>query len=269
MFAKQRRVINILQYIQLFIIMKAIILAGGYATRLYPITLNLPKSLINIAWKPIINFLMEKIMREKNISEIFVVTNGKFYNDFVEWKKIYWFDTVKVINNGTKSNEERLWPIGDLDFLLKNNTTTEDLLILWGDNLFDDDIDSIIQSFHTYGNTIALYDVQDLELAKNFWIVELDKDKSLTSFIEKPNNPSSTLISTMIYVIKNENIQYISQLLEEWKKNNRGEIKAWELIAYILKYEKIRWHVLQNKWFDIGTMEQLKEAEKWIYLKNT
>lgn len=244
--------------------MQAIILAGGYGTRLYPLTLNAPKPMIPIAGRPMIEYLIEKIIDRKDVSEIFIVSNEKFSHVFEEWLTKNPQPKITIVNDGTLSNETRLWPIGDLDFLMQKYDIIEDVLILWWDNLFEDDLSSVIETFKQKGNIVVLYDVGELELAKQLWNVTLDHDGVITSFVEKPENPSSTLCATMIYAIKYEHLKYIPLLLEEGKRKNAGEIKAGELIAYIMRYEKFWGKTLTGKWFDIGTLEQLKHAEEWV-----
>lgn len=249
--------------------MQAIILAGGYWTRLYPLTINAPKPMIRVNGKPMIEYLVEKLNNIPEISQIFVVSNAKFSQVFTEWVEKKNYTNITVVNDWTESNETRLGPIGDLNFLMREHSIDEDVLILWWDNLFEDDLSGIIDIFHKNGvDVIGLYDVGSLDLARELWNVTLDENNTVTSFVEKPENPSSSLCATMIYALKKEHLKYIPILLDEGKKKNAGEIKAGELIAYVMKSVQVYGQILQWKWFDIGTLEQLKKAEDWIHLKN-
>lgn len=247
--------------------MQAIILAGGYGTRLYPLTLNAPKPMIPVSGRPMIEYLIDKINNRHDIHEIFIVSNEKFSHIFEEWLAQKPNPKITIINDGTTSNETRLWPIGDLRFLMQKHTLSEDIIILGGDNLFEDDLSDFIDNFNKNGDTVLLYDVGDKELAKQLGNVTLGTDNAILSFIEKPENPTSTLSATMVYALKKEHLKYVPLLLEEWKEKNAWEIKAGELIAYIMRFEKVWWHTLTGKWFDIGTLEQLQKAEDWIRLK--
>lgn len=249
--------------------MKAIILAGGYGTRLYPLTLNAPKPMVPVAGRPMIEYLVEKIANRSDISEIFIVSNEKFAHIFETWLQKNPNPKITIINDGTTSNETRLGPIGDLYFLMERYTLDEDLLILGWDNLFEDDLSSVMETLKEKGDVVGLYDVGDLELAKGLGNVTLGDDEKVTSFVEKPEHPSSSLCATMIYALKKEHLKYIPLLLQEWKEKNAGEIKAGEMIAYIMKHEPVYGQVLRWKWFDIGTLEQLQKAEEWINLKNS
>lgn len=128
--------------------MQAIILAGGYGTRLYPLTINAPKPMIQVGGKPMIEYLIEKLENLGNISEIFIITNAKFSHVFEEWlknktKKIH----MTIINDGTTSNEDRLGALGDIQYVLDTHKITEDVIILAGDNFFEDDLIDMVENF--------------------------------------------------------------------------------------------------------------------------
>ncbi len=137
---KNRRVARILRicHILLTTTMQAIILAGGYGTRLHPLTINAPKPMIPVVGKPMIEYLIEKIDSVKDVSEIFIVSNEKFSHVFEEWLEKKPHPKITIINDGTISNETRLGPVGDLVFLMDKCNIHEDVLILGGDNLFED-----------------------------------------------------------------------------------------------------------------------------------
>ncbi len=105
--------------------MKSIILAAGYGTRLYPLTLNQPKPLLEVAEKPMVEHILSKIEGVDDVDEIFIVTNNKFYNHFVEWLKSYSSNKkIKIVNDMTKSNEDRLGSIGDVSFVIEKEWET-------------------------------------------------------------------------------------------------------------------------------------------------
>jgi glucose-1-phosphate thymidylyltransferase len=243
--------------------MQAIILAGGYGTRLYPLTLNAPKPMVAIGGKPIIEFLIEKLQKLPEISEIIIVANAKFIHVFEEWLTQKNYTNIVLLNDGTTSNEDRLWPVGDILFAVKNHQINEDVIILWGDNLIEDDFSELMESFKKRGNTLGLYDVGLLEYVKQLSTVTLSPDGQITQFIEKPENPESTLIGTLIYVLKQASLQYLTDVIELGKAD-----KAGEFISYVSQKEPVYWYELHGKWFDIGTLEQLQKAEEWIDLKN-
>lgn len=195
--------------------MQAIILAGGYGTRLYPLTIDAPKPMIHVGGKPMIEYLIEKLENLGNFTEIFIVTNAKFSHVFEEWLKNKAKNIpITIINDGTTNNEDRLGALGDIQYVLDNHKITDDVIILAGDNFFEDDLTSIVANFKTKGDTVGLVDVGDRELVKQYGNVGIDEEGKITSFIEKPENPIGTLCSTAIYIYKNTTLSHVKELVE-------------------------------------------------------
>ncbi|MFH1325228.1 MAG: nucleotidyltransferase family protein [archaeon] len=244
--------------------MKAVILCAGYATRLYPLTLDKPKCLLPVSGKPVLNYAIEKIGKVKEIDEILIVTNDKFYMDFVWWfnqNKENFKKPVKIVNDGTTTNETRLGGLGDLWFAIEKEKINDDFLVILGDNLFGSDLDKIVDFFRDKKNmVVGVYDLKSLEKARKFGVLEVENNE-IISMEEKPENPKSTLISTGIYVFKKENIKDI----EEYMKTDNSKDGPGYLIMYFLsKGKKLYSFKLDGKWYDIGSKETYDEAnENW------
>ena len=122
--------------------MKALILAAGYATRLYPLTKDRPKPLLPIAGKPIADYVLDSISKSKEIDQVFIVTNAKFTDSFEEWAnehnrlKTYNTFDITVVNDNTTSNETRLGAIADIQFVIDKHRVDDDMLITAGDNIY-------------------------------------------------------------------------------------------------------------------------------------
>ena len=146
---------------------KAIILAAGYATRLYPLTKNTPKPLLEVKGKPILEHILGKVENLDIIDEIFVVTNNKFFLNFLSWKESYEGPIkITIVNDMTKSNEDRLGSLGDIKYVIENLGIKDDILVVAGDNLFGFSLIPMVELFKTKEKTIvALYDVKDINLA--------------------------------------------------------------------------------------------------------
>lgn len=240
--------------------MKVIILAAGYATRLYPLTKNKPKPLLDIGGRPIIEYLIRKVEEVKEIDEIFIVTNAKFYNNFKEWLNEFKSSKkIKIINDKTTSNEDRLGSLGDVDFVLSQENIKEDLMIIAGDNLFEFSLKDFAESNKKHKKSaVVLYDVQDRELAKQYGIVGVNKEGRMIEFEEKPAEPKSTLASTGVYIYPS----YVLPMLQEFVKKYHNSDKAGNFLEWLHKQEDVYCYITKKKWLDIGTLDQLEKARE-------
>lgn len=246
--------------------MKALILAAGYATRLYPLTLNTPKHLLPIAGKPMLNYIIDKLKDIGSIKEIVVVTNDKFYPNFVEWAaKNSSSKPIKVLNDHTKSNEDRLGAIGDIHYAIQQEKLREDLLVIGGDNLFDFEINDLIDFFNSKKRSVvALYDMKKKEaLAGKFGVVLIGRNSKIVDFEEKPKNPKSTLASTFCYIFSRDDIEELERCIRENKKPDN----AGDFIKYLAAKKDVYGFVFKGIWFDIGSFEHYDQANK-LYSKH-
>lgn len=238
--------------------MKALILAAGYATRLYPLTKDLPKPLLKIAGKPIIKHILEKISPLKNIEEIFIVTNSRFFSQFHEWGKIFHFhQKIKIIDDGTKTNEDRLGAVGDIDFVIRKENIDDDLLVIAGDNLFGFSLEDFLKKFNDKKNTIvAFHDLKDKEKVKKRFGVGIISNDRLIDFEEKPEDPKSSMAATACYIFKKADLSKIRKSISSGKADNIGNV-----VMYLMKESTVVPFVFDEPWFDVGTFESMKEAE--------
>lgn len=232
--------------------MKTIILAAGYATRLYPLTKNTPKPLLPVAGKPILEHIL---MRTKELAtdDVFIVTNAKFYQVFIAWRNQYTSSQKKhihIVNDGTTSNEDRLGAIGDIHFVVQNKKIDDDLLVIAGDNLFEF---SLLNLYHFFkqkkSSVVALYDVRQKEKAsKKFGVVALDAHKKIIGFEEKPAHPKTSLVSTACYIFKRNDVAFLEQCITEHNQpDNLGEFIQW-----LSKKTAVYGYIFSEQWFDIG-----------------
>ena len=237
--------------------MKAIILAAGYATRLYPLTLNTPKPLLPVGKKLMIEHILAKINELPEVDEVFVVTNEKFYEKFKQWASQCNNRKITVLNDGTISNEDRLGAVGDIAFAIKTANINEELLVIAGDNLFDFSLTTMYSFYSQKGNSvIALFNIKEkLVAAKKFGIVELDSHQRIIGFEEKPEMPKTSLVSTACYIFTTEDVQLLLQCMQELKPDNLGDFIKW-LSA---KKHVYGW-TFSEAWFDIGSHEQYEEV---------
>src|SRR3989338_5846128 len=240
--------------------MKAIILAAGYATRLYPLTKDKAKPLLSVAGKPIIEHIISKVEQVDEVSEIFIVTNDKFAEQFEKWALGFRCSKkIKIVNDMTKTNEDRLGSLGDVDFVLEHEKVKESILVIAGDNLFHFSLREFVQSHKKHNKSaVALYDVNDMELAKQYGIVGVNKENKMIEFAEKPAQPKSTLASTGVYIYP----PHVLPMLDDFVKKFKNSDKAGNFLEWLHKEEHVYCYITKDKWFDIGTHEQLAKAQE-------
>ena len=241
--------------------MDAIILAAGYATRLYTLTLSKPKPLLEVAGKPVIEHIIKKLEELDTINKIYIVTNSKFSKTFLEW--LHKFDTkksIEIINDGTKNDKDKLGALGDMNYVINTKNIENDIIIIAGDNLFDLSLHEVVSIFEKKKhNVIVLHDVKDVELAKNYGVVGVNNN-IIVNFEEKPVSPKSTLISTGIYIFPKKTLSLINKYIEQG--NNPD--KSGSFIEWLHKRDVVYAYVTDKKWYDIGSLEQLEKANKYF-----
>ncbi|MFH1682165.1 MAG: nucleotidyltransferase family protein [Candidatus Woesearchaeota archaeon] len=241
---------------------KAIILSGGYATRLYPLTENQPKSLLNIGDKPMIEHIADQISKIKEVDKVYVVTNHRFYDSFRAWAMDYKTEKkIKVINDGTLKNEDRLGAVGDLNFVLKEELIDDEVLMIAGDNLFGFKLNDMVKYFQKKkGSVLAFYDMKEKKkVAKKFGVGILDKEEKVVDFEEKPAEPRSTLAATCCYLFSKKDVGLVGEYIRMSNKwDNPGDFAKW-----LMKRSVIYGYVFKEHWFDIGSFEGLEEANKF------
>ncbi len=243
--------------------MKSLILAAGYGTRLYPLTLNIPKALLSIKGKALIDYILDKLValnREVEVEEIVVVSNNKFYKKFIDWKEKVSYP-VTIINDGTNSVEERLGAIGDIRFVLEKKGKG-DWFIIGADNFFSwDFLDFVRTSYKRCPSpSVGLYELQDKNIANNFGVVTLDKEGRINGFVEKPSLPKSNIIATCIYFFPKESLVYLDKFIQEVKNSDA----SGKYIEWLISKTDVYGYLFKGKWVDIGNKSILDKLEREI-----
>jgi glucose-1-phosphate thymidylyltransferase len=243
--------------------MNALILAAGYATRLYPLTLNKAKPLLEVAGKPMIQWVADNLAPVAELETIFIVTNAKFASDFQAWADRYQDRhpklEFKVINDGSTSDDDKLGAIGDINLVLtRENLIGNDLLVIAGDNLFSEPLNRFVDYAKQTEATVALYDVGDLEAMKKYAAVTVDAKGVITHFEEKPKEPKSTLAAIALYYYSREVLLLFTTYIAAGNNPDQpGRFLQW---LYLRK--PVKTFQITGKWLDIGSKETLEEANK-------
>ena len=236
--------------------MKALVLGAGYATRLYPLTLDRPKPLLEVGGRPMLDWVHGRL-DAMGVDETIVVTNAKFTPHFESWAAGK--EHVTVVNDGTTSNEDRLGAIGDFGFVLDELQPDDDIVVVAGDNLFADDI----SGFAVYGRevdapVIAVHDVGDMSLMREYNQVELDDVGRVVFMEEKPEEARTTLAAVALYYYPQHVLPLVKQYLAEGNNPDQpGRLPVW-------LYERTPVYAWRfpGEWYDIGSKEQLEDADR-------
>lgn len=243
--------------------MKAVILAAGYATRLYPLTLNQPKPLLAVGGRPMLERLLDRLAPIAELDGVYVVTNAKFARHFRDWAAGYRPPRPglepAIVDDGSTDDANKLGAIGDLGLVLDRERLDEDVVVAAGDNLFTEDLGD----FGRFGAAkqapvLAVYDVGDLEAIKKYSAISVDGDGRITFFEEKPALPTSTLAGIALYYYPRTALALIRLYLAEG--NNPDQ--PGRLIEWLYKRTPVYTWPVPGRWYDIGSRETLEEADR-------
>ncbi|CZR09091.1 glucose-1-phosphate thymidylyltransferase [Trichococcus flocculiformis] len=239
--------------------MKAIVLAAGYATRLYPLTKDQPKPLLEVAGKTILDYIAEKLEKVDEIDEVIIVTNNKFTSHFEEWvKSTNYTKKLTVVNDGTMTNDTRLGAIGDIQYVIDQLDVSDDLMVLAGDNLFDFELSDFANYFQEVGtDCITAYHEQNEAQLKRAGVIELDNHQNVLSFEEKPEQPRSTYCVPAFYLYKKETLPYFHKYLED---GNNPDAPG-HFVPYLIKQKEVHAYLFKGRRYDIGTVESYQAVQ--------
>jgi len=239
--------------------MHAVVLAGGYATRLWPVTKNRPKMFLPVGETTVIDRVLADLESDDRIEDVYVSTNERFADDFETHLRESDFEKPQLSIEETTAEDEKFGVIGALAQLVERESLEDtDLLVVAGDNLISFGIGEFIDAFEDHGaTTIAAYDVGSLEKATEYGVVELDGDR-VVDFQEKPDDPTSTLVSIACYAFPAEDIRFEEYLTA----GNNPDEPGW-FVQWLVDNDEVCAYPFEEAWFDIGTPESYLEAVAW------
>lgn len=242
--------------------MKAIILAAGYATRLYPLTKSTPKALLKINNITILDYILNKVEKIKDINQIIIVSNEKFHKNFIDWSKTYKGKLpVEIINDHTTSNENRLGAIKDINLAIKEKNINEDILVLASDNYFSFDLVNILKYYKEKNNDLIIGTFANKEILnqRKYAVATLDQKNEVTYMEEKPTNPKSNIIIHAIYFYKKETLPMFDTYLQEGNNpDSPGNFPAW-----LYTKKTVSCYIATGECVDIGTIEIYNKLNKF------
>ena len=240
--------------------MDAIILAGGFAKRMWPLTKNKPKQLLNLAGKPMLGYVI-KSLNNLDFDRIIVSVNSFFAPQFQEYlDSNVRAKNVELFVEDSDSEDQKLGALGALNLLFKNKNLRGPVFIAGGDNLSDFDLTKMVTVYNKFkADVIGLYDVENIELAKLYGIADLE-DNRIVDFIEKPISPPSTLAATAYWLLSESGIaNFFSYINEGGDRDAMGNFLAWNV-----KRNSVYSVSFKGNWYDIGSLDSYSEAQKWL-----
>lgn len=238
--------------------MICVILAAGYATRLYPLTKNFPKPLLKVGDKTILDWLTDDIASSGQISRFVVISNHRFAPQFEAWAETKPYE-VAVVDDGTSTNETRLGAVKDLWLAIESLGLSEDLLVIAGDNVLDFSMKKFI-SYAAGKNTscVMRYFEPSEEKLKKCGVLSVDEADRILGMVEKPENPPSHWCCPPFYFYKKEDVSRLPQAMEEGCKTDApGSFVAWLC-------EKKQMHAMEmpGSRYDIGNLESYEQVKQ-------
>ena len=242
--------------------MKIILLCAGYATRLYPLTKDQPKPLLPVGGRPILEWILDGVRELAGVEDIYVVTNHRFSGHFEEWRKSFRSPRpVHVINDQTMSNEDRKGAVGDLHYVLETKRIADaDLLVIAGDNLFDLSLPRFVEEAKGHGPhaSIAVFDVRDKQLARQYGLVRTGRNNQVIEFLEKPKDPPTTLASCGLYWLPAPT----RVLLDRYLREGHNADQPGHYMRWLAETDRLFAVRLEGRWLDIGDLASYDKANQ-------
>jgi glucose-1-phosphate thymidylyltransferase len=243
--------------------MNALILAAGYATRLYPLTQTKAKPLLEVAGKPMIDWVLDNLAPIPDLETVYVVTNHKFVRDFQAWAEAYRQKkagiTIKVIDDGSTDDSDKLGAIGDICLVVtREELTRSDLIVVAGDNLFSESLTEFAVAAKASEAMLATYDVGDLEAIKKYSSITTDSEGVITRFEEKPPEPQNTVAGIALYYFSRQMVP----LFQTYIAAGNNPDQPGRFIQWLYQRKPVKTYQIKGTWFDIGSKETLEEANQ-------
>lgn len=238
--------------------MKCLILAAGYATRLYPLTKNFPKPLLEVGGKTILDWLIDDIDSVKKVDEYVVISNHKFTEHFTKWAQIR-EEKVTVVDDNTSTNETRLGAVCDVQFALDELKIDDDILIIAGDNLLDFSLTKFILYAEGKGASCVMrYFEGDKKKLSKSGVLELDESDRVLSMQEKPAEPKSNFCCPPFYFYKKEDAKKIAEAI----KDGCATDAPGSFVSWLCTKTDVYAMNMPGKRFDIGNLESYENVKK-------
>ena len=237
--------------------MKCVILAAGYATRLYPLTKNFPKPLLKVGGKPILDWLIDDIDSSGLVDEFIVISNHRFAHIFEEWAAGK--ASVTVLDDGTSSNETRLGAVRDIQFAIDQLKLDDDLLVMAGDNLLDFSLVRFIEYAREKGTSCVMrYYEPSVERLHKTGVATIDENDLILQMEEKPAEPKSHWCCPPFYFYRRSDVPLVKVGID----SGCGVDAPGSFIAWLATQTPVHAFEMPGTRFDIGSLDSYEEAKR-------
>ena len=236
--------------------MTSIILAAGYATRMYPLTLNYPKPLLEVGGKKIIDWLIEDL-EKAGVERTVVVSNHKFISQFQAWAEGR--ENIIVLDDGSEDNDHRLGAVKDIEFAIEEANIDDDIVVLAGDNV----LNFSLSSFIDYGrekktSCIMRHEEKDKNKLRKTGVIEINEDELVLNMEEKPQEPKSNWAVPPFYYYTKED----KDLIKEGIASGCGTDAPGSFVSWLVKKRPVHAYKMIGDRFDVGSIEGYERIKK-------
>ena len=244
--------------------MKCIILAGGYAKRMWPLTENQAKCLLPINGRPMIDFIIEKVDKLADVDEIIISTNERFAKDFEKYVsdvKEKYDKPIIIVAEPTMAEGEKLGAVGGMAFVIDTLKLENDLFVINGDNLSGIDLQAFVDHYESGSKDCvlaAIYYEPDIEIVKKMSCVTMDSDNKIIDFIEKPVDPKSNHMSVGFHIFPSN----ILQTIKDYVKSGENADSPGRFLQWLHKIAPVHGFPFKEYWYDIGSFDIYEKVQE-------
>lgn len=239
--------------------MKNIVIAAGYATRLYPLTENFPKPLLEIGNSTILGRLLDDIDKIDDIDEHIIVTNHKFVGHFEKWAAEHKMSKpARIIDDGTETNETRLGAVKDLLLAIDRYNVDDDMMVVAADNILDFSLQGFVDFFKEKGTSVIMcHNEPELKKLQRTGVIAVDENMKVQEMQEKPEKPVSNWAVPPFYIYSKKDLS----LIKDCMNHGCGFDAPGNLAHYLCENTDMHAWVMPGKRFDIGSLDSYEEAK--------
>ncbi|OYT46749.1 glucose-1-phosphate thymidylyltransferase [Thermoplasmatales archaeon ex4484_6] len=241
--------------------MDAVLLAGGFARRMWPLTRDRPKHLLPVAGREMLSFTLDPLLEMDQVRRIYISTNEAFGERFAGFLNGYDDERIELVIEPSPSEERKLGSIGGLGYLIESRGLSRDTILIGADNMFEFHPGEAVKVFDLEGkDLVAVYDVGEEERARLYGIVDVNENGVIERFLEKPDDPPSTLAATAFYIFKADTVKLVPEYLNEGRPGDA----LGHFITYLVERRPVIAWRFPGRWFDIGSLEIYHEADEYF-----